>query len=80
MMRFIEAVVQCIATCALGCASRASGDGDEHCRESLFMQVAPVTMEVDSLGTEFELEVPAYSVNAIVLTRASGARRPNVNA
>ena len=37
-------------------------------------------MEVDSLGTEFELEVPAYSVNAIVLTRASGARRPNVNA
>ena len=33
-------------------------------------------MDTDSLGTEFEMEIAAYSVNAVVLTRASGARRP----
>ena len=34
-------------------------------------------MDTDSLGSDFELEVPAYSVNAVVLTRAAGARRPD---
>ena len=37
-------------------------------------------MDTDLLGSDFELEIPAYSVNAIVLTRAAGARRPGAEA
>ena len=73
-------MLPCVAFYCLICALTSgfsSGQQSKHGRESLLSQVAPVTVEVDSLGTDFELEVPAYSVNAIVLSRASGARRPD---
>jgi len=37
--------------------------------------VSPVTVDTDLLGSDFELEIAAYSVNAVVLTRAVGTRR-----
>ena len=37
-------------------------------------------MDTDLLGTDFKLEISAYSVNAFVLTRTAEARRPGVEA